>query len=295
MTTNSPDPATYLDPEEPVTGCDDAGLSRVAELFGHPLPPDYADVLRRFGGYNADLLRPDGSEVHQFRIHDADAVEEDLDYETVEEYGIAVAGMDAWRWILHQGEDGPVYLNVDIGSGDVVDECHGTFADLLAMVVAEADAFLEGDEAVQDNPPEAPVPSDPLELLDPTAFHPGATVEAIEAAEDRLGCTFPDDLRTVLRHTNGYRHPASPVDPHILVDVALFTLDEMVAQHEQNAVLRETWPEAIVVGCWDENFPYAYDAATGMWFGPHYAEGAARPWVRYGPSMAHFLATVLKR
>ncbi len=287
VATDPDDLAHFFEPDEEVTGCDDQDLARIATLFGHPLPPDYVDAVRRFGGYAGDLLRPDGSSVQYFPVNDADGVEEDMAHDTVAELGIAVAGADSWRWILHQGEDGPCYLDVDLGTGDVLDECEGTFADLLARVVARADEEPSGRHGtVVSHPGEIPV--DPLCALDPSTFRDGASPAAIETAEATLGVRLPADLRAVLERTDGYAGPLHIRPWGRAIDVELFSVQELVDRHVGDAAIREVWPGAIVVGGWDPVFPFTYDTADGVWFQPM-VDTSVLPHQQLGESLAEFL------
>ena len=288
MTATDPDDLTrFFEPDEEVAGCDEQDLARIATLFGLPLPPDYVDAVRRFGGYAGDLLRPDGTSVQYFPVNDADGVEEDMGHDTVEELGIAVAGADSWRWILHQGEDGPRYLDVDLGSGDVLDQCAGSFADLLAQVVARADEEPSGRHGtVVSYPGEIPV--DPLDALDPSAFRDGASPAAIERAEAALGVRLPADLRAVLERTDGYEGPLRIRPWGREIGVELLSVQEIVDRHPWDAAIRAIWPGAIVVGGWDPVFPFTYDAEDEVWFQP-FVDNTAEPFQQLGTSLPEFL------
>lgn len=279
----------FLERDRAAAGCDDAGVRRVCELFGHPLPEDYESVLRRFGGYDGDLLRPDGTAVMYFPILDADGVDEAMGYDTVAESGIAVAGSDAWRWVLQMHDGAPRYIDVELGSGDVLDEYSGDFVGLLEHVVARMD----------QPPPEGfgdpvshslVVPDDPLSLLDPGCFEQGASDEELADAETASGLAWPADLKALLTATNGYDGGVRVSAWERPVGIEIPSAQGIVSLQNSFPGVRERWPAALVVVGRDPAFPVAVDTDTGTWFSPMLSTKTdVQPFKCFGVSLADFL------
>lgn len=117
----------------------DAEVRAVEEEWGHRFPSDHREFLLTVGSYDGPLLDAGGAEVlHQFRIFSVEDIEEDLGYAAFEDEPdlLPVAGMDAWRYCLRARPDGVDYIDLTLGSGDIMAGCGHTLAELLAFVTA---------------------------------------------------------------------------------------------------------------------------------------------------------------
>lgn len=132
--------ATYLGTSfaEQVPATEEA-VRAMEEEWGHRLPEDHRAFLLSMGSYDGPLLDGTGNQVlDQFRLFAVEDIDEELGYAVFEDEPglLPVAGMDAWRYCLRARENGIDYIDLDLGSGDVLAECGATLAELLAFVVA---------------------------------------------------------------------------------------------------------------------------------------------------------------
>lgn len=115
---------------------------------------------------------------------------------------------------------------------------------------------------------------------------PGASAEAIAAAEAALGVTFPEDYRAFIRHTDGFNGYVRGDEAQYL---RMHDVEEVVAATERTDVVVEDFPGHVVVGDTGASWIFALDMGPD---GPRYREigmGEGEVLTEMGTTFAAFL------